>query len=258
MLCCCNYRVVQRCSSHPPRAGGKKTKLDPRGSGQEFAGRSGRPGELGKGGDSAFRPREARERQQIRASGKAFVRSTKSSCALHGFASDVCWRVSRGPPLPSPGRRAPTSLFPPARSSITFPPDQAAPAAWSKAPQGIPPAVTHNHPPTSSPLSHPPICPDQRPAVRWSKRPRRVSEDSAARRPLIKTPPQGLRRFSGPPSAGQKPPEGPKGSLDPLGGQKSPLARNSARKKLLTTTLKSPIIFSAHQVRIASRGRAVW
>ena len=146
-LCCCDDRVVKRYAAHPPRAGGPTTKLDLASSGQEFAGRSGRPGELGQGGDSAFRPREARERQQIRASGKAFVRSTKSSCALHGFASDVCWRVSRGTPLPSPGRHVPTSLLPPARSSITFPPDQAAPAAWSKAPQGIPPAVTH--PPSS-------------------------------------------------------------------------------------------------------------
>ena len=106
-LCCCDDRVVKRYAAHPPRAGGPTTKLDLASSGQEFAGRSGRPGELGQGGDSAFRPREARERQQIRASGKAFVRSTKSSCALHGFASDVCWRVSRGTPLPSPGQTHP-------------------------------------------------------------------------------------------------------------------------------------------------------
>ena len=108
LLCCCDYRVIWRCAAHPPRVGGPTTKLDPGGSGQEFTGRFARPGELGQGGDSAFRPREARERQQIRASGKAFVRSTKSSCALHGFASDVCWRVSRGTPLPSPGQTHPT------------------------------------------------------------------------------------------------------------------------------------------------------
>ena len=67
-------------------------------------------GELGQGGDSAFRPREARERQQIRASGKAFVRSTKSSCALHGFASDVCWRVSRGIPPALPRSNPPHTI----------------------------------------------------------------------------------------------------------------------------------------------------
>ena len=39
LLCCCDYRVVLRCSAHPPRAGGQKTKLDPRGSGLGFAGR---------------------------------------------------------------------------------------------------------------------------------------------------------------------------------------------------------------------------
>ena len=44
LLCCCDYRVVLRCSSHPPRAGGKITKLDPRGSGPGFAGRLGSPG----------------------------------------------------------------------------------------------------------------------------------------------------------------------------------------------------------------------
>ena len=62
MLCSDDHRVVERCASHPPRVGGKITKLDPRGSGLGFAGRLVRPGELGQGGDSAFRPREARWR----------------------------------------------------------------------------------------------------------------------------------------------------------------------------------------------------
>ena len=42
--------------------GGPPTKFDPGGRGQEFTGRLARPGELGQGGDSAFRPREARWR----------------------------------------------------------------------------------------------------------------------------------------------------------------------------------------------------
>ena len=62
MLCCCDARVVWRCAAYPPRVGGQITKLDPRGSGLGFAGRLVRPGELGQGGDSAFRPREARWR----------------------------------------------------------------------------------------------------------------------------------------------------------------------------------------------------
>ena len=145
-LCCCDDRVVKRYAAHPPRAGGPTTKLDLASSGQEFAGRSGRPGELGQGGDSAFRPREARERQQIRASGKAFVRSTKSSCALHGFASDVCWRVSRGTPLPSPGRHAPTPLLPPARFPTHSPAlaGRPFPAARSKRPRRPPGPLSHH------------------------------------------------------------------------------------------------------------------
>ena len=43
--CFCAHRVVNRCAAHPPRAGGQKTKLDPRGSGLGFAGRLVRPGE---------------------------------------------------------------------------------------------------------------------------------------------------------------------------------------------------------------------
>ena len=49
LLCCCDYRVIWRCAAHPPRAGGPTTKLDPSGSGQEFAGRSGRPGGASRG-----------------------------------------------------------------------------------------------------------------------------------------------------------------------------------------------------------------
>ena len=48
-LCFCAHRVGKRCAAHPPRAGGQKTKLDPRGSGLGFAGRSGRPGGASRG-----------------------------------------------------------------------------------------------------------------------------------------------------------------------------------------------------------------
>ena len=62
LLCFYAYRVVKRCAAHPPRAGGQKTKLDPRGSGLGFAGRLVRPGELGQGGEHALSPKEPRER----------------------------------------------------------------------------------------------------------------------------------------------------------------------------------------------------
>ena len=141
---------------------------------------------------------------------------------------------SRRTPVTAPG---PLRTHPPPTPGplplITLPPDQAAPAAWSKAPQGIPPAVTHNHPPTSSPLSHPPICPDQWPDGRWSSPPLIFSLRSNKWGPRarstasqIQAPSRGPRvrptgnpLTSAPPSAGSKK---PRRALKPPGGKGTP------------------------------------
>ena len=136
----------------------------------------------------------------------------------------MCAGGCRGePPCPPPAVTHPRPSYP--RPALPSPfPLTRRPGRLVKSPAGNPPG---RHAPTFlylQPAFHPRTFLDQRPAVR-----------------LVKTPRRALKEV-----------------LTPLGGQKSPLARNSARKKLLTTTPKSPIIFSAHQVRIASRGRAVW
>ena len=92
--------------------GGQKTKLDPSGSGLGFAGRFVRPGELGQGGDSAFRPREARSRSKIARATRLLRTAQKVLVCSGDFVRVVWWRVSRGTPLPSPGRHAQLFAYP--------------------------------------------------------------------------------------------------------------------------------------------------
>src|SRR5699024_10503819 len=160
-LCCCDYRVVLRCASHPPRAGGKKTKLDPGGSGLGQALWPGRPGELGQGGDSAFRPREARSRSKIARATRLLRTAQKVLVCSGDSASVVRRRLSPRPPRPSPARHAPTFLLPPARFPTRSPALTGRPAgaAWSKRPRRALPRPLRTHLPlTSSPLSHPLTC----------------------------------------------------------------------------------------------------
>ena len=81
-LCCCDYRVVNRCFAHPPRAGGQKTKLDPRGSGLGLAGRLVRPGE-GRGVNMLLA-------QKSRASGSKSAQAARLLC----FAQKVLARFT--------------------------------------------------------------------------------------------------------------------------------------------------------------------